>query len=180
MPLWKNKSYNLTEDDVRYAMANSKSNAEASRFLRISDRTYKRYAEMYVDSATGKTLWDLHLNIGGAGTNKGKNTYRGATGLKSILEGKHPEYSSRAIKRRLILEGFKAEKCEYCGFDERRVTDYTVPLILVWKDGNKTNHMADNLLLICYNCFYLTMGSLYRQRRVQVDRADFGGYYDDN
>lgn len=173
MPLWKNKSYNLTEDDIRYAMSMTKSNREAAKFLRISSATYKRYAMLYTDSDSGKTLYDIHSNQHGVGVAKGNTTYKGTKGLSAILEGKHPEYSSRNLKRRIIAEGFKAECCENCGFDERRVTDYTVPLILVWKDGNKHNHHIDNLSLICYNCFYLTMGDLFMQR---ADRTDFKGY----
>jgi len=169
MPLWKHKAYSLTEDDIRYAMSMTKSNREAGKFLRIANSTYKRYASMYVDKETGKTLFELHKNQTGVGVIKGKKVYKGTTGLTAILEGKHPEYSSKNLKRRLIREGFKAEKCDTCGFEERRVTDYTVPLMLIWNDGDKSNHKLENLSLICYNCFYLTMGDVFTRRGYRID-----------
>lgn len=178
MPLWKNKAYNLTESEIRYAMDNSRSNREAARFLKISYITYKKYAEMYVDADSGKTLFEIHKNPYGAGIpRRHSSRLSGKKGLAAILRGEHPKYSPKRLKHRLIIEGFREECCENCGFEERRVTDYTVPLILVWKDGDKTNHMNENLMLICYNCFYLTQGDLFRRR---ADRTDFKGYRDDN
>ena len=41
------ESYNLPESDIRYAMANTKSNAEAARFSKVSFSTWKKYANMY-------------------------------------------------------------------------------------------------------------------------------------
>lgn len=178
MPLWKNKAYNLTMDDIRYAMRNSKSNRGAARFLKISHPTYKKYAQLYIDEETGKSLYEIHKNKSGVGiARRGYSKYSGKKGLKEILAGKHPEYHGKNLKQRLIKEGYRAECCEECGFDERRITDYTVPLILVWKDGDKTNHLDENLLLICYNCFYLTQSDLFNRR---ADRTDFKGYRDDD
>lgn len=47
-------SFNLPESDIRYAIANTKSNAEAARFLKVSFDTWKKYAKMYVDRETGR------------------------------------------------------------------------------------------------------------------------------
>ena len=177
MPLWKSKAYNLTESEVRYAMSNSLSNYAAARFLKISYGTYKSYAELYTDKESGKTLFDLHKNQAGVGiSRRSASKYSGKKGMSAILDGKHPEYPSKKLKRRLIQEGYREECCELCGFDERRVTDYTVPLILVWKDGDKTNHKNENLQLMCYNDFYLTQNNLFTRR---TDRTDFKGYRDE-
>lgn len=178
MGFWKSKAYNLTESDVRYAMDNSQSNMGASRFLKVSFPTYKKYAKMYIDKDTGKSLYDLHKNVAGIGiSRKTASKYFGKKGLKEILEGKHPEYHGKRLKKRLIQEGYRRECCEMCGFDERRITDFTVPLILIWEDGDKTNHKDENLKLICYNCFYLTQTDLFNRR---ADRTDFKGYRDDD
>jgi hypothetical protein len=171
MPLRKTPAYNLTETEIRYAMTNSKSNREAARFLNVSVKTYKKYAQIYRDNATGKTLFELHRNMSGKGISKNGSPYRGVKGLSEILEGKHPSYSGTRLKSRLIREGFMAEECD-CGFKERRITDYTVPLILVWLDGNKRNHRRDNLKLVCYNCYYLTHDNLFNRS----ERANFKGY----
>ena len=55
-------SLDIPESDIRYAMENTKSNAEAARFLKVSFTTYKKYARMYVDRETGKTLYEIHKN----------------------------------------------------------------------------------------------------------------------
>ena len=54
----------LTEAQVRYAMQNSFGNKDASRFLKVDYRTYKRWAKQHIDSDTGKTLFELHSKIG--------------------------------------------------------------------------------------------------------------------
>ena len=37
--------------------------------------------------------------------------------------------------------GSQIGTCDECGFEERRVVDYSVPLLLDWKDGDRTNHL---------------------------------------
>ena len=178
MPLIYHRRLNLTEDEVRNTMRNTGSNAHAARYLRIAPTTWKKYARMYIDSETGLTLYDLHKNQGGQGLAR-KSKGGNMTPLKSILAGEHPKYPHKKIKRRIIMEGVKAEECEYCGFCERRTTDYTVPLILTFKDGNRKNHLLDNLELICYNCYYLVHGSLFNKlgkNRVNADNTNFEGY----
>ena len=58
------KGYQLMESQIRYAMDNTTSNAEAAKWLRVSFATWKKYAKMYIDEATGKTLYDLHKENG--------------------------------------------------------------------------------------------------------------------
>ena len=52
---------NLTESQIRYAMANSWSNAGAARFLNVSYNTYTKYSQQYFDSS-GQSLFELHKN----------------------------------------------------------------------------------------------------------------------
>lgn len=159
----KSTAYNLTETEIRYAMANSNSNAAASRFLGIHIDTYRRYAKMYIDSESGKTLWELHRNYGGKGSSK-KTLDREYNFVKTdifeILDGKHPKYDKKKLAKRLIEEVIFPEECAMCGFNERRITDFKVPLILIWKDGNNKNHKKDNLEFLCYNCYFLTYEDL--------------------
>ena len=51
---------NVTESEIRYAMENSKSCAEAARFLKISYEAFRKYAKLYKDEASGKTLFEIH------------------------------------------------------------------------------------------------------------------------
>ena len=62
-------AFNITESEIRYAMENSKSCAEAARFLKISYEAFRKYAKLYKDEATGNTLFefDLKYRFAGAG-----------------------------------------------------------------------------------------------------------------
>ena len=89
--------------------------------------------------------------------------------LDDILAGKHPTYNLKLLKARLIKSGYFDEACMICGFDERRITDYKVPLMLAFKDGDRTNHNRDNILLLCFNCTYLTIGELNRVNPMKIN-----------
>lgn len=160
----------LTEREILYAMANSDSNASAARFLGVTVTTYKKYAVLYTDLESGKTLWDKHFNqlkkFNNWKLHRGSGTR--LTNMNEILDGKHPNYNIRRLKGRLFTEGYKEEKCELCGFCERRITDYQVPLILAWKDGNQSNHSLDNLEILCYNCYMLTIAPRFGTKRYSV------------
>lgn len=140
--------------EVEEAQKHTRSGAEAARYLGVSYNTYKKYSKLY-------KLFEGHKNPAGKGVPKS-----GMSGhkypLKDILAGKHPTYNIKLLRERLIKSGIFDEKCMECGFGERRVTDYKVPLMLVFLDGDRTNHRMENLALLCYNCAYLTVGELNR------------------
>ncbi len=151
---------NLKEDQIRYAIKNSQSNRGAARFLNVALSTYRKYAKLYVDEKTGKTLYDLHKNQAGKKISKGTVHQHGYYRLEDILEGKHPDYNPKKLKKRLITNCILEEKCASCGFEERRILDYAMPLLLEWIDGDNTNHRRDNLQLLCYNCYFLTVNNI--------------------
>lgn len=160
MGLIKNRALNLTEREVRYAMANTQSNSAAARFIGCTLNTYRKYAKQYIDEDTGKSLFELHLNQAGKGIRKVAEerlpSYFRKIDIFEILEGKHPTYSPTHLERRLIKEFIFPEECSMCGFNERRISDYKVPIRLMWKDGDRTNHHKDNLQFLCFNCYFLT------------------------
>ena len=86
-----------------------------------------------------------------------------------ILEGRVDvsNYSPKELKERLIHESLIKEECNKCGFNERRVVDYKVPLILNFKDGNKKNWKLENLELLCYNCYFLNVGNVWSENQLQ-------------
>ena len=59
------------------------------------------------------------------------------------------------------------EECSCCSFNERRVSDYKIPILLNFKDGNKKNYKKDNIQFLCYNCFYLTIGDIFTDKQVK-------------
>lgn len=142
----------LLKKEIEDAQTKTLSAAGAARYLGVHYQTYKKYAKMY-------GIHDNHKNPSGKGVPKAKGS-RGAVPLQDILDGKHPTYDVKRLKKRLIREGLLDEECSICGFKERRVTDYKVPLMLVFRDGNSANHKLENMTLLCFNCAFLTVGEL--------------------
>ena len=157
---------NLTESQIRYAMANTYSNRAAAAFLNVSINTYLKYAEQYIDSQTGLNLRELHKQKVKPKKEKAKigdrrkydNGYKEK--LMDILEGKYPDYQPRPLRKRLFLSGIMPMECSSCGWNECRVTDGNYPLYIAFKDGNWRNKMLDNLYLLCFNCYFCQIGSL--------------------
>jgi hypothetical protein len=162
-------SMDIPEKMIRYAMANTKSNRSAAEFLRVAYNTYKKYAKYYIDSDSGKSLFDLHKNMRGLGISKGSMRPTAYKRLKEVIAGYCPDYPSIKLKERLVRESILEEKCNRCGFCERRILDYKIPLLMDWKDGDRTNHRLDNLQLLCYNCYYLTVDNVVGKRMIIPD-----------
>lgn len=157
---------NLGESEIRYAIENTRSNAEAARFIKVSFTTYKKYAKMYTDSKTQLTLYDMHTNQAGYGITK--NTPRATNGMYSIekiLAGDYPSYPTWKLRNRILALGILNEECSSCGYAERRVTDDTVPLLLDHTDGNTTNHRIENIQLLCLNCYYQQTGNPFKENK---------------
>jgi hypothetical protein len=86
-----------------------------------------------------------------------------------VIEGRVPidSYTPEKLKNRLIQESYLQECCNKCQFQERRVSDYKVPLILNFKDGNKKNWSLENLELLCYNHYFLYVGNIFTNKQIQ-------------
>ena len=86
-----------------------------------------------------------------------------------VIEGRVPidSYTPEKLKNRLIQESYLEECCFKCQFNERRVADYKVPLILNFKDNNKKNWSLDNLELLCYNHYFLYVGNIFTNKQIQ-------------
>jgi hypothetical protein len=148
----------LLESEIKDIQKKARSAAEAARLLGVSYNTYKKYAREY------KIFEDLK-NPSGIGIRKGTTTTHGFHALDDILAGKFPNYPVWKLKKRLLLSGYVEEKCCSCGFEERRVTDHRVPLILDFLDGNRKNFTYDNLRMLCFNCSFLINGNLTGPRK---------------
>ena len=158
-------AYNITEQEIRYAMANSISNSGAARFLGISRQTYSNYAKLYIDEETGKDLWELHknpANIGSTSDLKKKNHSKYfAERFEKFITGELPRpmyFDRRDFLKKLLKHAVVPEKCFQCGFDEKRITDDMLPVVLDFKDDDDTNLKLENLQLLCFNCFFLNGG----------------------
>jgi len=151
------------------AMSRTKSNRAAARYLSVSFVHYKKYAREYKDEETGLSLFEKHKNQSGTGIPKFLAGKSGEPSLKEIIEGNASPHSftPEKIKNKLITEGYLLEKCNRCSFQERRVLDYKMPLLMHFRDANKKNYRVENLELLCYNCYFLTVGDVFDNRQIQ-------------
>lgn len=153
-------SIGLSEANIRYAMENSFSNMGACKFLNVDYKTYKKYAQLYIDHETGKSLFELHKPEKLTGIPKSRYTLRESLikyTITDILKGKYPHLDSRYVKDRLLNVGYLPPVCSCCGFNERRI-DGKIPLVLDHVNGDKTDHREDNIRLLCYNCSFMLAG----------------------
>ena len=145
--------------DVEKAMIATKSNSGAARFLGLDYRTYKKYASLYTDKE-GRNLFEKHKNQSGKNIPKPKMRLRFEKfNLDDVLNNMHPGYPLQRLKDRLLYNGYLEPVCEQCGFNEKRITDGKVPLVLSFKE-EKDNYNLDNLTMLCLNCHFLTVGNI--------------------
>ena len=158
---------NLTESQIRYAMENTYSLSQAAKFLRISYNSLIKYMDMYKDE-NGITLRDKHKQkpkpkpvrpFGDRGGDRRQYDCGYKEKLEDILLGLHPEYQPRLLRRRLFASNFLPLQCCSCGWTEGRLTDGNVPLLIHFADGNWRNKRLENLRLLCFNCYFLQVGS---------------------
>jgi hypothetical protein len=163
------KRKDLTKEQIIAAQSQTRSNLAASRWLNVSYPHYKMWAKFYKDEETGKTLFQKHLNPSGVGIPKFLKSTGKEPALIDIIEGRTnaASFSPEKIKYRLVSDGLLKEECNNCGFHERRVLDYKIPLILHFKDKNKKNYRKENIEFLCYNCFFLTVSDIFTSKQIE-------------
>jgi len=82
--------------------------------------------------------------------------------LEFILSGNYPSYQTNKLRKRLISEGYKENKCELCGIDNWLGKKISLELDHI--DGDKKNHSLSNLRIICPNCHSQTI--TYRGKNI--------------
>ena len=152
----------LSKEMIVAAQAKTKSNMAAARYLHVSYQHYKRYAKMY-------KVFEGHKNQSGKGIPKFLKSKGKEPALLDIIEGRvsAAHFTPAKIKYRLIEAGYLLEQCSMCGFQERRVLDYKMPLLLHFKDNNKSNYSKENIELLCYNHYFLTVGDIFTEKDVK-------------
>ena len=145
----------ISKSKVVWAINETQSMRQASQLLGIAYNTFKKYAKLY-------EVWAPLESAKGI-------SQRGTTGFKpvelaEIFSGKHPSYSDTKLLHRCFREGYLAEECGNCGYDEYRASDMSKPLMLDYMDDDGTNKNLANLRVLCFNCFYIMKG-----KRLKVD-----------
>jgi len=162
------KAKPLSKEQIVAATNKTLSNRAAARYLNVSYQHYKKWAKLY-ESKTHDNLFEQHKNQSGKGIPKFLRGQGKEPILIDIIEGRvdASSFSPDKIKYRLITEGYLLEECNGCGFKERRVIDYKIPIILHFKDKNKQNYRKENIELLCYNCYFLTIGNIFNEKQIK-------------
>jgi hypothetical protein len=100
--------------------------------------------------------------------NKGAKGYKTDNKRKSALDYiKKPFLKTSLLRKKLIEDGLKEERCEICGLD--MWLDQKITLELHHVDGNRYNNKLDNLQILCPNCHSMTpnhsMRKIYTEPR---------------
>ena len=165
------KAKHLSKDQVVSAMNKTKSVRAAARYLNVSYIHMKKWMKFYKNE-NDVTLFDTHKNQSGKGIPKflsNNGTKKKDPALLDVIEGRidPAHFSPQKIKYRLIEEGYLKEECCNCGFQERRVSDYKIPLILHFKDKNKQHYRLENMEMLCYNCYFLMVGDVFNNKQIE-------------
>lgn len=158
---WKYKGLQLSEEVIRNAMKNTRSNKEAANWLRIGYKTWKKYAKSYIDPITKRSLFDMHTAVGGKGVPKVMNPKNKANPKAlelgyQLIKGQYctPKRIGELTKR-LMKDGRLGFCCKECGFSQKRPIDMKMPLLINFKNNDKTDWREENLQWLCYNCSFL-------------------------
>lgn len=151
--------YKISEEKLVNALARTNSVKDAAKFLGISYKTMKKYCLMYVDDATGKTLFDKYKRAKGKGVKK--IIRHSATHISKYpiyVFRKHKKATQTRIEKLkdMLQEGqWVPLECEICKFNNRRLADLRSPLILNFKNDDPSDWRIHNIRFLCYNCYFL-------------------------
>lgn len=161
----------LTKEQIQLAMRMTKSNKAAARYLNVSYIHYKGWAKQYVEFEGGRSLFEIHKNQSGKGIPKFWANHpdkKSQWDVLDIIEGRIASVHFRPedIKKKMLDEGYLKEECATCGFHDRRLTDYKMPLILDFKDNNSNHYNLGNIRFLCYNCYFLFQGDIFNKQDI--------------
>ena len=160
---------NLPESLIRNAIANTKSAKQAARYLNVTYGTFKKYAKMYIDEESGKTLFELAKNMGGKGITRIYHLDNPNQWLDEWMAGDRPGADLSRVQELLLTHAVIPSVCANCDFSECRITDGKYPFQIDFKDGNYANKSKENLQFLCYNCYYLMVGNIMASKLSKYD-----------
>jgi hypothetical protein len=162
----------LSKEQIVAAQAKTLSNMAAARYLHVSYQHYKKWAKLY-------KLFESHKNQAGVGVPKFLKGSKKMPHMVEIIEGRiaASHFDPNKLKYALIEQGYLPEECSICGFKERRVLDYKIPLLLHFKDKNNNNYSLDNVQLLCYNHYFLQVGDIFNakdEKQIESQQEHYG------
>ena len=140
----KHNKKTKTKKEISDAIKIHKSMRASAISLGLDSRTFAKLAKEY-------DLYDGKTNRGGVRFD-----------LNDILNGKHPQYPTSKLSKRLVKEGYFKYECKSCKISEWNGRSISLELNHI--DGNNGNHSLANLELICPNCHSQT--ETYRSKKL--------------
>ena len=167
-PLFRGKRPNRfpLASELKNALENSISINDAAKLIGVTYLTFRKWCNILIPleyEEFKKTNGKLARHK----PKKKRINYPYYKKIIGILEGTIPppkKWNKLRFFKMLLREGLIEEKCHLCGFEERRVSDYKIPLLLDEINGEK-DWRRENIRLLCYNCFFLNVRSLYPSER---------------
>ena len=163
---WKavpiNILYKLQEKDFAELVKQYSSIMAISKALNMSKNVFIKYAKIYAYSSS-ETYYDYFQRMKKWRPKK-TTKYSSETRQKvmDIITNKRKNtYPIGDLMYMLFRYELKKECCENCGCGERRTHDGRKPLVLTFvRKNNIKNYSLDNLQILCYNCYFMTVGDV--------------------
>tara|TARA_R110000824_G_C15019676_1_gene658240 strand:+ start:285 stop:740 length:456 start_codon:yes stop_codon:yes gene_type:complete len=131
----------ISDEDIITICRSSQSMRQAAFKLNMSCTNLKRRAVK---------LGCYMPNMSGKGIRKPKVNDTRVIPLKDILDGKHPKYERKDLKRRLLREGILENVCSICSLTEW--VGEALIMHLDHKNGVCNDNRLENLRMLCPNC----------------------------
>lgn len=141
-----------SDGDLRLAVLQSSSVAEVLRRLGYAPSGgMHRFIKLHIGRLGLSTEHFL-----GQGWSRGRPAVHGfkARPLEEILVRRSSYTNTGNLRRRLIAEGLKKPRCEWCGLDTW--LGRKLPLHLDHVNGDPSDNRLENLRILCPNCHALT------------------------
>lgn len=138
------KSRNYTDEEFILAVKESGSIRQVLKKLNLKEAGGNY--QSVKDRIRKLNLDTSHFH--GKAWNKGKKLPKKQSIEHYLVEDKLVQ--SNSLKKRLINEGLKQHKCEFCGITEWN--GKPAPIELDHIDGNRYNNTIQNLRILCPNC----------------------------
>jgi len=172
----KSRIVPLYEHEIKHVVFNIpdiKSNRDASQYLNVSFKRWKKYASLYIEKESGKSYFQLLLDRSNKAKGQRliilKKLHRKKKWdewyVKNILEKLNnseldvKKYTQKRLKEFLIANDVLVERCACCGYSEKNMLTGKVPLLIDHNDCDYTNWKIENLQMLCFNCFSQLVGN---------------------
>jgi hypothetical protein len=169
---WWYRGLELSEDDILRSMQNSKSCLTAAQFLGVSYKAWKKYAKKYRDQITGKTLFETQKEKGRLNMNGPDKVITSRKIRKHVenifTENRTPSRNRLKRLKSIILEHkLLKHKCNRCGYEMKRIEDDKAPVMLHFRNNNKTDWRIENLEFVCYNCSFVYGLDFFKESMIE-------------